>query len=50
MDADVNSALVQILLFLGGGTFIQLGGLLGRGLGPGLGPGLDNILTRRGMA
>ena len=24
------------------GTFIQLGGLFGRGLGLGLGPGLDN--------
>ena len=29
-------------LFLGGGTFIQLGGLLGQGLGLGLRPGLDN--------
>ena len=28
--------------FLFGGTFIQLGGLLGQGPGLGLGPGLDN--------
>ena len=28
--------------FFFGGTFIQLGGLLGQGLGLGLGPGLDN--------
>ena len=27
--------------FLGGGNFIQLGGLLGQGLGLGPGPGLD---------
>ena len=31
-------------LFFFGGTFIQLGGLLGQGLGLGLGPGLDNYL------
>ena len=32
----------QCLFPFFGGTFIQLGGLLGQGLGLGLGPGLDN--------
>ena len=35
--------------FFFGGTFIQLGGLLGQGLGLGLGPGLDNKLEIRNL-
>ena len=33
--------------FFFGGTFTQLGSLLGQGIGLGLGPGLDNFVTKQ---